>query len=267
LGSRIIEDVPISDIYPYLNENVLIRGQWRVRQQDMPDDDYQAMLDEKIIPTLRRLQAECADKRLLIPKAVYGYFPCQSSGNDLIIYREDMKTEWLRFNFPRQDHASRLCISDFFASVDEGIMDVIGCQVVTMGKQASEYSQQLFEANKYSDYLYFHGLSVECAEAMSEYVHRRVRTELGFVSEDANDIKKVINQGYRGSRYSFGYPACPNLEDQRLLFELLQPERIDVSLTEEYHLVPEQSTTCIVVHHPEAKYFNVRSTALASAEM
>ena len=262
-GSKILDNIPIAEVFPYLNENVLIRGQWRVRQQETSDQEYQAMLDEKILPTLRRLQAECEEKNLLIPKAVYGYFPCQSAGNDLIIYKEDQRTEWLRFSFPRQDHGDRLCISDFFASVDEGRMDVVGCQVVTMGRQASEHSQKLFEANRYSDYLYFHGLSVECAEAMSEFVHKRMRSELGLADADASDLKKMINQGYRGSRYSFGYPACPNLDDQSLLFDLLKPERIDVNLTEEYHLVPEQSTTAIVVHHPEAKYFNIKTAVAA----
>ena len=265
IGSKVVEDIPLADVFKYLNENVLIRGQWRVRQADMPETEYQAMLDEKIIPTLRELQKRCIDEKLLIPKAVYGYFPCKSEGNQLIIYRDDLKTEWLRFDFPRQDHGSRLCISDYFASVDEGKMDLIGLQVVTMGLQASEYSQKLFSENKYSDYLYFHGLSVECAEACAELIHKRMREELGIVAQDADDIKKVINQGYRGSRYSFGYPACPNLEDQQLLFELLKPERINVELTEEFHLVPEQSTTAIVVHHPEAKYFNIKAAAVAAA--
>lgn len=261
-GSRVLEDIALEDVFKYLNENVLIRGQWRVRQQDMPDAEYQALLATKIIPALRDLQKRCIEEKLLIPKAVYGYFPCQSQGNDLIIYREDQKTEWLRFEFPRQDHGGRLCISDFFAATDEGKMDVIGMQVVTMGLQASEYSQKLFGENKYSDYLYFHGLSVECAEACAELIHKRMRQELGIINEDASEIKKVINQGYRGSRYSFGYPACPNLEDQRLLFELLKPDRIDVELTEEFHLVPEQCTTAIVVHHPEAKYFNIKANAV-----
>lgn len=264
-GSRVIEDVPLSEIYPYLNENVLIRGQWRVRQGDMPTADYEAMLDEKIRPELQRLKLDAEKNKLLIPKAIYGYFPCQSAGNDLIIYKEDQKTEWLRFQFPRQDHGQRLCISDYFASVEEGQMDVIACQVVTMGAQASKHSQHLFESNNYTDYLYFHGLSVECAEAFAEYLHKRIRNELGFVNEDASDLKKVINQGYRGSRYSFGYPACPELEDQEKLFELLKPERIDVTLTEEYHLVPEQSTTAIIVHHPQARYFNIHRTPVGSA--
>ncbi|NUM81880.1 methionine synthase, partial [bacterium] len=132
------------------------------------------------------------------------------------------------------------------------------CLLVTVGQQASDYSARLFESNNYSDYLYFHGLSVETAEALAEYWHRHMRAEMGIQNNDAQDVKKIFQQSYRGSRYSFGYPACPNLEDQTKLFQLLQPERIGVSLTEEFHLVPEQSTSAIVVHHPEAKYFNVK---------
>lgn len=266
-GSRIVDDVPLSEVFAYLNENVLIRGQWRVRQGETSDEEYAQMLESKVYPDLRRLKQECVDRNLLIPKAVYGYFPCQSNGNDLIIYKEDLQTEWVRFSFPRQDHGRHLCISDFFASVEEGRMDVLPCQIVTMGRQASEHSDALFKADKYTDYLYFHGLSVECAEAMAEVIHRRIRKELGFAAEDAADVKKLINQGYRGTRYSFGYPACPNLEDQRGLFELLSPERIDVTLTEEFHLVPEQSTTAVVVHHPEAKYFNISRAAGSSAAL
>lgn len=266
IGSKVLDEIPLSEVFKYLNENVLIRGQWRVRQQEMSDAEYKSMLDEKIIPTLRRLQEECVEQKLLVPKAIYGYFPCRSQNNELIIYREDMKTEWLRFDFPRQEHGRHLCISDFFLSADQERMDLIGLQVVTMGRQASEHSQKLFESNKYSDYLYFHGLSVECAEALSELIHKRMRSELGIANEDADDVKKLISQGYRGSRYSFGYPACPNLEDQKLLFELLRPERIDVELTEEFHLVPEQSTTAIVVHHPEAKYFNIKPATAAAVD-
>lgn len=264
-GSRVVDDVPIDEVFKYLNENVLIRGQWRVRQGDTPEAEYRELLETKVYPALRRLKQEAANSKLLIPRAVYGYFPCQSSGDDLIIYREDFKTEWVRFKFPRQDHGRHLCISDFFASVDEGRIDVLPCQVVTMGRQASEHSDELFKSDQYADYLYFHGLSVECAEAMAEVIHRRVRAELGFAEQDAADIKRLINQGYRGTRYSFGYPACPNLEDQFRLFELLNPERIDVTLTEEFHLVPEQSTTAVVVHHPEAKYFNISRAVSAKS--
>lgn len=259
-GARIIDNVPLTDVLPYLNETVLIKGQWRVRQGDMPPDEYHKLLDERIRPALRELEQQAIAEKLLQPRAVYGYFPCQSQGNDLIVYHPDSKQEWVRFSFPRQEHGRHLCISDFFASVDEDRFDVLPAQIVTMGAQATERSQHLFKENKYQEYLYFHGLSVESAEALAEWTHKLIRNELGAGDQDATEINKLLNQGYKGSRYSFGYPACPNLEDQRQLFELLKPERIGVSLTEECHLVPEQSTSAIVVLHPEAKYFNILRT-------
>lgn len=258
-GSQVLSDIPLADVFAHLNENVLIRGQWQVRQREMSDADYEDLLQKQIRPELERIKKLCLEEKLLLPQAVYGYFPCQSSGNDLIVYREDQKTEWVRFKFPRQEHGRHLCVSDFFASVEEGRMDVLPGQIVTMGHRASEYSQELFKTNQYTDYLYFHGLSVECAEALAEVIHKRVRAELGFAAEDSSDMKKLLNQGFRGTRYSFGYPACPNLEDQVQLFELLQPSRIGMTLSEEFQLVPEQSTSAIVVVHPEAKYFNIKS--------
>jgi 5-methyltetrahydrofolate--homocysteine methyltransferase len=263
-GSKVIEDIPLEEIFPYINETVLIKGQWRVRRGDMPEEAYRELLDEKILPVLDELKQRAIDEKLLTPQVVYGYFTVRSSGNDLIVYREDKKTEWVRFKFPRQDHGRRLCIADFFASGDEGKFDVLPAQVVTMGERATEYSEKLFKDNRYAEYLYFHGLSVESAEALAEVVHKRIRAELGYGGEDAQEIRKLLNQGYRGSRYSFGYPACPNLEDQQQLFELLQPQRIGVSLTEEFHIVPEQSTSAIVVLHPEAKYFNISRNPQAS---
>jgi 5-methyltetrahydrofolate--homocysteine methyltransferase len=263
-GTRIIEDIPLAEVFEYVNENVLFRGQWQVRQKDMPDREYQKLLDEKIRPALEELKEKSIAQKLLTPRAVYGYFPCQSDGNDLIIYREDQKTEWMRFHFLRQDHGRRLCIADFFASVDEGQMDVLPAQIVTMGERASEHAQSLFAADKYTEYLYFHGLSVESAEGLAEVMHKRIRADLGFAHDDSPDKRKFFQQGYRGTRYSFGYPACPNLEDQGLLFELLQAERIGMHLTEEFELVPEQSTSAIIVPHPEAKYFNVAKTPVAS---
>jgi len=196
-------------------------------------------------------------EQLLTPKAVYGYFPCQSSGNDLIIYGEDKKSERMRFTFPRQPGGKNLCLADFFASHESGRMDVVAFHLVTVGRRASEYSQELFKSDNYADYLYFHGLSVESAEALAELWHQRIRQELGIADDDAKEVNKLFRQMYRGSRFSFGYPACPNLEDQTKLFELLQPERIDVSLSEEFQLEPEQSTSALIVHHPEAKYFSI----------
>jgi 5-methyltetrahydrofolate--homocysteine methyltransferase len=189
---------------------------------------------------------------------VYGYFPCQSHDDDLILYHDDFKTERMRFSFPRQNDDRHLCLSDYFASVDSGKMDVVAFHLVTMGKVASEYSAKLFATNNYKDYLYFHGLSVESAEALAEMWHKKIREELGISGRDAKEMKRLFSQGYQGSRYSFGYPACPNLEDQAKLMALLGGERIGVHLTEEFQLEPEQSTNAIIVHHPEARYFNIK---------
>lgn len=254
-GTKILEDISLDEVFKHVNKNVLIRGQWRIRQGSMSNSEYDQMLKDKVLPELEELKERCKDEGLLLPKAVYGYFPCRSEGNDLIIYKEDFKTERLRFTFPRQDHGQKLCISDFFSD-DEP--DVVALQVATVGRKASKYSKELFESDRYTDYLYFHGLSVESAEGAAEVVHKRIRQEMGFGDEDAKDIEKLFQQGYRGTRYSFGYPACPSLEDQELLFKLLDPGRIGIELTEEFQLVPEQSTSAIVVHHPQAKYFNIK---------
>jgi len=165
----------------------------------------------------------------------------------------------MRFTFPRQalTMGKNLCLADFFASQESGRMDTVAFHLVTMGSRASEYSRELFKSDNYADYLYFHGLSVEAAEALAELWHKRIREELGIAGEDATDVRKLFRQQYQGSRFSFGYPACPNIEDQAKLFELLDPARIGVELTEEFQLDPEQSTSAIIVHHPEAKYFSI----------
>jgi 5-methyltetrahydrofolate--homocysteine methyltransferase len=257
-GSKVVEDVPLKDVFSHINEIALIRGQWQVRRGRMGEEEYRAMLEEKIYPDFERLKREVAERRLLQPGVVYGYFPCQSSAEDLIIYREDMRTEWLRFTFPRQPGDRHLCLADYFASTASGRMDVVAFHLVTMGRIASEHSARLFAANDYREYLYFHGLSVESAEALAELWHRRIREELGINGKDAREIKRLFAQGYQGARYSFGYPACPDLEDQAKVFELLDGRRIGVQLTEEYSLDPEQSTNAIIVHHPEARYFNLK---------
>jgi 5-methyltetrahydrofolate--homocysteine methyltransferase len=208
-------------------------------------------------PIYEELKERSKRKQLLAPRVVYGYFPCQSSGNDLIILQDDQRTERMRFTFPRQPSGKQLCLADFFAAKDSGRVDVVAFHLVTMGSRASEYSQELFRADNYTEYLYFHGLSVESAEALAELWHKRIREELGIAGEDAADVRQLFRQQYQGSRFSFGYPACPDLEDQSKLFELLDPARIGVALTEEFQLDPEQSTSAIIVHHPEAKYFSV----------
>lgn len=255
-GSKVLSEISLDEIYPYINEVALMVGQWQVKRGKMEKDDYQKMLKEKIYPAFENLKKISKEKDLLIPQLVYGYYYCHSSGNDLIILDENKKKEITRFSFPRQSKGDFLCISDFFKTKDEGV-DIVAFHVVTVGKQASEYSKKLFNENKYVDYLYFHGFSVEVAEALAEWCHKKIRTELNIHHDDAKEIRKLLGQGYQGARYSFGYPACPHLEDQIKIFKLLKPDRIGVSLSESYQLHPEQSTSAIIVHHKQAKYFNV----------
>lgn len=257
-GSRVIDNVSLDKVFTYVNEVALIRGQWQVRKGKMKEEEYRTLLQEKIYPEFAELKEEVKRKTLLSPKVVYGYFPCQSDGDSLVVYEDDGRTERVRFVFPRQTGDRFLCLADYFAPIESGRVDVVAFQLVTMGRVASEHSAKLFASNNYKDYLYFHGLSVESAEGLAELWHKTIREELGIALKDAKDIRRLFSQGYQGSRYSFGYPACPNLEDQTKLFELLDGERIGVRLTDEFSLDPEQSTNAIIVHHPEAKYFNIR---------
>jgi 5-methyltetrahydrofolate--homocysteine methyltransferase len=256
-GSRVVKEIPLDDVFAFVNETALFKGQWQFKQGKRSAEDYRKLVAEHVRPTYDALKERSQRERLLTPRVVYGYFPCQSSGNDLIIYQDDEKSERLRFTFPRQPAGKRLCLADYFAATDSGRVDVVPFHLVTMGRRASQYSQELFKADNYADYLFFHGLSVESAEALAELWHKRIREELGIADRDAKELNKLFHQSYQGSRFSFGYPACPNLEDQTKLFELLDPSRIDVELTEEFQLDPEQSTSAIIVHHEEAKYFSI----------
>jgi 5-methyltetrahydrofolate--homocysteine methyltransferase len=256
-GSRVVEDIPLDDVFAFVNETALFKGQWQFKQGKKSAEEYCKLLEEHIHPTYNILKERSKREHLLTPRVVYGYFPCQSSGNDLVIYETDEKTERMRFTFPRQPAGKRLCLADYFASKESGRMDVVAFHLVTMGRRASQYAQELFKADNYTEYLFFHGLSVETAEALAELWHKHIREELGIADHDAKELNKLFRQVYQGSRFSFGYPACPNLEDQAKLFELLDPSRIDVELTEEFQLDPEQSTSAIIVHHEEAKYFSI----------
>ncbi len=255
-GSR-VEEIPLKDVFAFVNETALFKGQWQFKQGSRPAAEYQELVRDTVRPIYEELQQRSQREQLLRPRVVYGYFPVQSSGNDLIVYHDDEKTERMRFTFPRQPAGKHWCLADFFASQESGRMDVAAFHLVTVGRRATEYSQELFKSDNYADYLYFHGLSVESAEALAELWHKRIREELGIAGADAAEVTKLFHQGYQGSRFSFGYPACPDLEDQTKLFELLEPARIDVELTEEFQLDPEQSTSAIIVHHPEAKYFSI----------
>ncbi len=260
-GDKMVDDAGLDEVFSFINETALFKGQWQYKQGKSSKEDYEKLLREIVYPKFAEIKEKAKREQLLTPKVVYGHFPCQSAGNDLIIYQEDSRTERLRFTFPRQPVEQRggknLCLADYFASVDSGRVDTVAFHLVTMGRRASEYALELFKSDNYTDYLLFHGLSVESAEALAELWHKKIREELGIAGADSPQLAKLFHQGYQGSRYSFGYPACPNLEDQTKLFELLHPERIDVELSEEFQLHPEQSTSAIIVHHPEAKYFNV----------
>ncbi|MBI5705749.1 MAG: B12-binding domain-containing protein [Armatimonadetes bacterium] len=256
-GARKMARFDIFELYKYINTTALFRGQWNLkRPEGMGNPEFNAWLEETARPVFERLQRELA--RVFRPQVKWGYFWCQSEGNDLILYHEDRKTERTRFRFPRQRDGRRLCLSDFFRSKDSGVMDVAAFHLVTVGPDISIHERKLFKDGAFQDYAYVHGMGVEAAEALAEYWHRQIRAELGFGSEEPADMKGLYGVKYRGCRYSFGYPACPNLEDQAKVMNLLEPSDIGVTLSEEFMLEPEQSTSAIIVHHPDAKYFNVR---------
>jgi 5-methyltetrahydrofolate--homocysteine methyltransferase len=257
-GKRVVssQELNLRDIFKFVNPIALFKNQWQIR--GLARDEFEKVIEERFMPIRNALEEECIREKYLDPRVVYGYFPCNSQGNDLIVFApEETDQELLRFHFPRQQATRRLCLSDFFKPLASGQRDTLGVMLVTVGSQASEKAKELFEANDYARYLYLHGLSVETAEALAEYWHKRVREELGFASEDSPRTADLFHQKYRGSRYSFGYGACPALEDQEKIFRLLDPENtIGVRLTTGYQLEPEQSTSALIVHHPEAKYFN-----------
>jgi 5-methyltetrahydrofolate--homocysteine methyltransferase len=284
-GVRVKKDYDLRELFGYINDTALFKNQWQLKTASQ--EDYLRLVKEKFRPIKKQLEEEVIASGIFQPQVVWGYFPSQGEGNDVVVYEpaasgsehvgtaapgrpierssadsrgtgEDTRAykEIVRFTFPRQKEGRRLCISDFFASKSSGKMDVIGLSLVTMGAKASQETQRLFEGGEYTRYLYLHGLSVETAEALAEYHHKLMRKELGIAGDDSPHIRDLFHQKYRGSRYSFGYPACPNLEDQTKLFALLHPEEnVGVRLTSAFLLEPEQSTSAIVVHHPAAKYF------------
>ena len=255
-GSKVVKGIQLASYLEMLDERALFVGQWGLQGKR---GEFEAMVENEGRPRLRSLLNEVQSQGWLNAAVVYGYFPCYSEGNDLVILHHEGPNEGserVRFTFPRQSRDRRLCLSDFFRSKESGEIDTVAFHIVTMGQSVSEASAKLFADNHYREYLELHGLSVQLTEALAEAWHGRIREELGFNQEDSVDLSQILDQGYRGSRYSFGYPACPNLEQQRELCELLNPERIGVELSEEFQLHPEQSTSAIIVHHPEAKYFN-----------
>jgi 5-methyltetrahydrofolate--homocysteine methyltransferase len=257
LGTQVIKGIPMADYAAYLDERALFLGQWGLKPTRGGGASYEELVETEGRPRLRMWLERVQTQGMLEAAVVYGYFRCASSGNDLIVLGEDGSTELERFTFPRQRRDRRLCLADFFKPQQSGEADVVAFQLVTMGARISQASAELFAKNAYREYLELHGLSVQLTEALAEYWHARIRRELGFSATDPDDLDGFFRVDYRGARYSFGYPACPDLADRAKVTRLLEPSRIGVQLSEEMQLHPEQSTDAIVVHHPEAKYFSV----------
>ncbi len=259
-GTKIFRpsDFDLKELFTYINKKALYANQWQYRRtKDNSTRDHKKFLEDYVEPKFKNWCERVAEAKTLHPSAIYGYFQCNSDKNDLVVYAPNSDKELVRFSFPRQPRDRRRCIADYFLPVEGGKRDFLAVHLVTMGSIASQVAQQFFEANLYDDYLHFHGFSVESAEALAEFMHRRIRKECGFAEDDAETIDQLFRGTYRGSRYSFGYPACPNLEDQVKLFKLIDANEIGVKLSEEFQLEPEQSTSAIIVHHQEATYFSI----------
>ncbi|MFD5034934.1 methionine synthase [Streptomyces sp. NPDC058405] len=256
-GTRVVKGIQLKEYASWLDEGALFKGQWGLKEARKGGPSYEELVETEGRPHLRGWLDQLHTQNMLEAAVVYGYFPCVSKGDDLILLNDD-GSERTRFTFPRQRRGRRLCLADFFRPEESGDVDVVGLQVVTVGSKIGETTAELFERNAYRDYLELHGLSVQLAEALAEYWHARVRSELGFAGEDPSDVEDMFALKYRGARFSLGYGACPDLEDRAKISDLLEPERIGVRLSEEFQLHPEQSTDAIVIHHPEAKYFNAR---------
>jgi 5-methyltetrahydrofolate--homocysteine methyltransferase len=266
-GTQILqpEDLLLEEVFAYLDLQALIAGQWQFRKpKEQTREQYDAFLAKKVYPILEQWKQRIQEEKLLQPQVVYGYFPCLAEDNSLHLYDPAVgdatpaqQKSIATFNFPRQRSLRRLCIADFFLPQEDATrFDVFPMQAVTVGEVATEFAKKLFEAHQYTDYLYFHGLAVQVAEALSEWTHARIRRELGFGAEEPGNIRDILAQRYRGSRYSFGYPACPNIQDQYTLLDLLDAKRMGLHMDESEQLYPEQSTTAIVAYHPTAKYFS-----------
>jgi len=258
LGTKVVKGIGLDDIAEYINETALFRNQWQYRPENgESDEDFKS----RIRPILREQLASAKASGVLVPQVVYGYFAVNGDGNDLVVWTDATRTaELTRFSYPRQTEAPYLCIADFFRPVESGEVDYAAFHIVTMGSPVSEKAAELFAANKYDDYMKLHGIGVEMAEALAEYWHHRIRSEWGFVDEDGPTVAGLFRQQYRGGRYSWGYPACPDLEDNARVAEILEAGRIGIEVNEDtgWQYQPEQTTSAIICHHPKAKYFVAR---------
>jgi 5-methyltetrahydrofolate--homocysteine methyltransferase len=257
-GSRVVKGIALDEIAAYINETALFRNQWQFRPEDKETDEQ---FKSRLRPMLRAQLASAKAAGVLVPQVVYGYFPVNADGDDLVVWTdEDATAELARLHYPRQHVEPWLCISDFFRPLETGDVDVASFHIVTMGERVSQAAGELFAANRYQEYLLLHGIGVEMTEALAEYWHRRIREEWGFADQDGPSIAGLFRQQYRGGRYSWGYPACPDLEDNATVARLLGAERIGVEVSEEtsWQYQPEQTTSALICHHPRAKYFVAR---------
>ncbi len=256
-GTKIIDNIDLDTVYSFLTESVLFRGRWGYRRGKLSSEEYNELIENQVRPELEELKQRCKAQKLLIPKVAYGYFQCNSTGEEVIIFEPDTNTEVERLYFPRQKKTPYRSIADFFLPTESGRKDIIALQVATVGHFAHKEAQRLYHENHYKDYLLFHGLSVEVAEALAEYWHQHIRIELNIAGEDGAGIDDFVVQKYRGSRYSFGYPACPDLSENNKILTLLDVMKIGVSATDSFQMIPEQTTSAFIVHHPQAKYFTL----------
>jgi 5-methyltetrahydrofolate--homocysteine methyltransferase len=255
-ADRIIKGIPLADYAAYLDERATFMGQWGLKASRGAGPSYEELVETEGRPRLRMWLDRLRTEGMLEAAVAYGYFPCVSDGNDLVVL-DGSGRERERFTFPRQRRDRHLCLADFFRPRESGETDVVAFQLVTVGTKISAAAAELFTKNSYREYVELHGLSVQLTEALAEFWHARIRAELGFGAEDPQDVEEFFKLGYRGARFSFGYAACPDLEDRAKIVRLLDPQRIGVVLSEEFQLTPEQATDAMIVHHPEAKYFSV----------
>lgn len=257
LGIRIIQGILIDEIIPFINKKALFSGRWQVKP-GRNNVEFEKIVKHGLEQKFVELVKKSKQHSLILPSVVYGYFLCQSMGNQLLIFKKDsVENPFLTIEFPRQNRTNGLCLSDYFQPASSGIRDVLAVQIVTAGDAAAIEAQQLYKAGKFQNYFYWHGYAAAFTEALAEYWHQQIRRELEINQGDAAEIQKLFSGKYQGARYSPGYPAFPQLDAQAKIFQLLNPKNIGLSLTDEFQIVPEYSTSAIIVHHPQAKYFNV----------
>jgi len=257
-GTRVVTDIELNTVYEFLNESVLFHSRWGYQKGKLPRDEYEELIEKIVKPEFESLKLRCREEHLLQPQVIYGYFQCNSAGEEVIIFEPDKERELTRFYFPRQKKAPYRSIADYISPIESGKRDVLPLQIVTVGKIASQESKRLYQENAYKEYLLFHGLSVETSEALAEYWNRKIRLELKIAENNGADIKDLVTQKYRGKRFSFGYPPCPNLSENRKLLHLLDSARIGVFVTAGEQMIPEQTTSAFIIHHPQAKYFSLK---------